>query len=114
MPEGMSEVEEGPITLLALVAPHDFRFDLARPADHACQGRGIARQQLLDMRFQPAEEFDIADKTVLDDLGEPGPQLTRRQSGQGMGVRDDRPGLMESTDQILAAGMIDPGLAADR
>src|SRR6185503_1850540 len=105
MPEGMSEVEEGPITLLALVAPHDFSFDLARSADHACQGRDIARQQLLDMRSQPAEEFGIADETVLHDLGQPAPQLTRRQSAPRTGGRGDRPGLMESTDQILAAGM---------
>jgi hypothetical protein len=41
-----------------------------------------------------------------------GPQLTRGKGGQRAGIRHDRDRLVEGADQILAAGVVDPGLAA--
>ena len=51
---------------------------------------------------------------VLDHLGKAGTQFPVGQRGQGVGVRDDGERLIEGADQVLAARMIDPGLAADR
>ncbi len=54
----------------------------------------------------------IRHQGVLDHLGESGTQLARRQRGERVRVGDDGARLVEGADQVLAAGMVDPGLAA--
>ena len=56
----------------------------------------------------------IADQTVLDDLGQARPILAVGQAREHVGVGDHLPRLVKGADQILAAGVIDRGLAAHR
>ena len=56
----------------------------------------------------------VADQSVLDDLGQSGAQLALGQAGEQIGIDDHRTRLMEGADHVLAAGMIDRGLAAHR
>ncbi len=48
---------------------------------------------------------------MLDDLRHPGAKLRLIQRRQHRGINDDRLGLLERADQVLALGQIDPGLA---
>ena len=66
------------------------------------------------MLLDPAEESRVGDQPVLDHLGQPGAQFAHRQRRQRADVRDDGPRLVEGADQVLAAWVVDPGLAADR
>ena len=113
MAEGVAEVQQRPLALLALVPADDRRLDLAGAQDHVRQRLGSLVEQLREVLLEPAEQLGIADEAVLDDLGEPGAQLARRQRGQGGGVAHHELGLVEGPDQVLAADVVDAGLAAD-
>ena len=76
--------------------------------------RRVVRQQLLHVLLQPREQLVVTDEPVLDDFRQTRAQLARRQRLQRVRVRDHGARLMKRADQILAAGMIHPGLAADR
>ena len=65
-------------------------------------------------RFESGEALGVADDVVLDALGEAAAEFARRQGLKCVGVGEDRDRLMERADQVLADGVIDAGLAADR
>ena len=111
--EGVAEIEERARPLLALVRRDDRGLDLAGAPDRLGQRRGLAREHARAVRLQPAEEGGVRDERRLHDLREPGAQLPFRQRRQRIDVADDRGRLVEGADQVLAAGMIDAGLAAD-
>ena len=54
------------------------------------------------------------DHAVLDDLGQPAAKLAIGQRLERGGVDPDASGLVESADQVLGAGMVDPDFAPDR
>ena len=56
----------------------------------------------------------VAEHAVLDHLGVAGPHLAVRQGFQHRKIGQHQPWLMEGADQVLAAGGVDGGLAADR
>ena len=114
MAEGVAEIEQRAVALLAFVARDDVGLDLARALDGMRQRGGIARQQLRGVRFQPVEELAVDDEPVLDDLGEAGAQLAIGQGAERVGIGEHRGGLMKRADEILAARVVDAGLAADR
>ena len=112
--EGMAEVQDCAQILLAFVLGDHCRLDFARSRDAVSERVDVAREQLGHVVVQPVEQQRIPDAAVLDHFGEPGSEFPVRERGQRVRVRDDRQGLMKRTDQILAARVIDSGLAADR
>ena len=112
--ERMAEIQERPFSLLAFVAAHDRRLDLAGTADDVRERRRLTREQGIQVRLQPREQRRIADQPVLDHFGESGAQFARWQGGERVRVAHHRRRLVEGADQVLAARMVDAGLAAHR
>ena len=69
-------------------------------------------EQARHIALEPGEELGVAEHAVLDDFRDAGTKFARRQGGEGVAVGDHQSRLMEGADEILAAGVIDPGLAA--
>ncbi len=67
---------------------------------------GVAGQQVVQVGFDPVEEGRIGDRPVLDDLGQPGAQLARRQRAQRVQVANHALRLVEGADHVLAAGWL--------
>ncbi len=113
MGEGVAEVEQGALAVLALVA-HDHT-GLGPAADrHRLVALGAAREEAGPVRFAPVEEARIRDEPVLRDFRVARPHLALREGVEGGGVGDDKARLVEGADQVLAVGGVDPGLAAHR
>ena len=74
----------------------------------------VARQNLFHIGLEPVHERRVEREAVLDHLGEPGAQLAVGQRVERGHVRDHRARLMEGADHVLAARVVDRGLAADR
>ena len=110
--ERVAEIQQRALALLALVAPDDLRLDLAGTKDRVRQRSGLLALQGIDVLLEPFEERAIADQAVLDDLGQPGVQFARGQRLEHIGVGQHLTRLMKRTDHVLAARMIDGGLAA--
>ena len=113
VPERVTKIEQRPLVGLALVAADDRSLDLARAADDVGERGGIALEQALQVRLEPGKKRRIADQSVLDHLGEPRAQLARRQAAERTRCRDYQHRLVKRADQVLAAGVIDAGLATD-
>ena len=64
--------------------------------------------------FEGGEQLAIADDAVFDHLGHAGAKLLDRQRCQHAGVDQHQPWLVKGADQVLAARMVDAGLATDR
>ena len=116
MAQGVAVVEDRPQAPLALVGRH-----------HLGLGSGGALQQGLQQlrsddpdridgpgRLQQGEQPGVADHPVLDHLGHAGAELPLGQGGQGCGVDQHQPRLVEGADQVLAARVVHARLAADR
>jgi hypothetical protein len=85
--ERVAEVEQRAPALLALVGRNDLRLRQARTVDRGLERLGIEREQRLDLLLDPAQELDIAEQPVLDDLGEPRAQLAWRQASRASRCR---------------------------
>ena len=64
--------------------------------------------------LQPLKKGRVVDQAIFDNFGITGAQFARRKRIQRGGIRQHQTGLVECTDQVLAMGGIDAGLAADR
>jgi hypothetical protein len=111
--ESVAEVEERACSLLALVGRDDARLDLAGPPYGMREGLHVERQQPLRIALEPAEESCIVDQPVFHDLCQSRSQFAHRQGAQRRQVGEHRARLVKGADEILAAGMIHAGLAAD-
>ena len=78
------------------------------------QGLRIASEQSLDVGLAPAKQGGVADRAVLDHLGQARLELALRQGRQRVHVGDHRARLVEGTDHVLAQRVVDRGLATDR
>src|SRR5688572_11031211 len=114
MAEGVAEVEQRAATRLALVLGDDARLQLAAAPDRMDQRAPLAREDLFHIGLEPVDERGIEGKAMLDHLGQAGAQLTVGQRVQGSDVRDHGARLVKGADHVLAQGVIDGGLAADR
>ena len=112
--EGVAEIEQRALARLALVGGDDARLQLAAAPHGVGEGRAIARQQLLDVGFEPVDERSVEREAVLDHLGQARAQLAVGQRVEGRHVRDHRARLVEGADHVLAERVVDRGLAADR
>ncbi len=78
--QGVPEVEQRPQPFLPLVPADDLCLDPHVALDHRDQRLPIELQEGLGIALELLEEIRIPDRRVLDDLGEPGRELARRQS----------------------------------
>ena len=78
----------------------------------AAPARAVARQQLLDVPLEPGEERASRMSPYLMTSASPA-RNSRRQRPQRLGIGEHRARLMKRADEVLAAGMVDAGLAAD-
>ena len=99
----------------ALVVGDDARLQLAAAPHGVDQSaRGRAPAVFSTFASSQSDERRIEREAVLDHLGEAGAQLAVGQRVEGGDVRDHRPRLVERADHVLAARVVDRGLAADR
>ena len=113
MAEGVAEIEQRALAVLALVARHD-RALVRQLTAIACSRAGPAGENIFPVRLEPREEIGIAKQSVLCDFGIAGAELPLGQRVEQRGVGEHQDRLMEGADQILAMRGIDPGLSADR
>ena len=112
MTEGVAEVEVCPHAGLTLIGGHHSRLDAHGGQNGARQRLGLAGQQRRHVDGHLFQIGAVGNGTVLDDFGQAGGQLTRRQGLQCAGVGHDQPGLVEGPHHVLAARVVDAGLAA--
>ena len=112
--DGVAVVQHRPELGLLLVTLDDRGLDPARPGDHPLERRQIAREQRAGVPFDVDEVRRVGDDAVLDDLREAGAELPVGQRDDDVGIHEDEARLVEGADQVLGAGMVDRGLAADR
>ncbi len=111
--EGVAEIEQLAQAALALVLADDFGLDRDRAHHRVAERIGVAREQGVEIRFEPAEERRIADQAILDYFGDSRAQLALGQGLQGIEVGEHEPWLMKSADHVFSERMVDRGLAAD-
>ena len=114
MAEGVAKVEMCPHAGLALVGSHHGRLDAHGDQDGARQRLGLAGQQCRHVDSHLFQVGAVGNGTVLDDFSQASRQLTRGQGLQRARVSHDQPGLMEGPHHVLAARVVDAGLAAHR
>src|SRR5712692_9751210 len=114
MAEGVAEIKQLAQASLAFVLADDFGLDRNRAHHRVAECIGIAREQAIEIGFEPAEERRVADQAILDHLGDSGAQLALGQGLQGIEVGEHQLGLMKSADHVFPERMVDRGLAADR
>ena len=112
MAERVAEVQDHPHARFAFVRLHDLRLDLAGPRHRVTQRVRIPGKQSRQVFFDPVEEVRVEDDAVLDHFRQAGAQFALGQRVEGVEVRDHATRLVEGADQILAAGVVDRGLAA--
>ena len=82
MAEGVAEIEQRPLALLALVGGDDRGLHAAAGHHGVPERLGLERAQRIALAFAPGEEFGVADQPVFDGLGIAGEQFAPRQGGQ--------------------------------
>ena len=110
----MAEIQYGAPPGLSLVLGNDRGLDLTAALYRVRQRGGILLEQGLDGLLEPGEEICIRNCAVLDHLGEPGLQLPVRECAERSGIDQHDARLVERTDQVLATGVVNARLAADR
>ncbi len=114
VPEGMSEVEERTAALFAFILGDDRGLDLAGAPDRVSERFRLAREQRFDPLSSQAKNAPSAINAALTISASPARSSRSGSVRERIGVGDDRRGLVECADQVLAARVIDAGLAADR
>ena len=99
---------------LAEVDGDHRRLDRDRPLHELREARpggvGAVGKVLLD----EAQDLRVGDEAALDHLGQPGPDVTRREGVEEGQVAQHRARLVEGAHQVLARRQVDAGLAAHR
>ena len=73
----------------------------------------VAAEDRVGVALEAGEEVAVEDHAVLDDLGQPAPQLAVGRVRRVARIDPDAGRLMEGADDVLGAGMVDADLAAD-
>ena len=121
MAQGVAVIEDGPQSAFPLIGGHHLGLGASgTPQDVFEQGRPHRRLAgepggwiSQGGRFKLGEQGPITDHPVLDHLGHASPELPLRQGCEGGWIDQHQPGLMEGSDQVLAAGVVHARFAAD-
>ena len=114
MAESMTQIEQGALARLALIARNNRRFGLAAFGHGLRHCRRIKRQHVSPVFFQPAEKGGITQRAIFDDFRIARANLARRQGFQHIHIGQHQIGLMKSTDEVFAAFAVDCRFAANR
>jgi hypothetical protein len=114
MAEGVAEIQQSPIPLLALIGGDDGPLHSAAGQNGVCRRGWLQIAHGRAVALQPFKKNRIADQPVFDDLGITGAQFTRRQGCERAGVRKHQARLVEGAEQVFAGARIDRRLAAHR
>src|SRR6266545_3876819 len=106
-------VEDVPELGFLLVTLDHGGLEAARARDDALERGGFPRPQGGGGALHVGEVGGVEHDAVLDDLGHPRAILALREGEEHGGVRDDEARLVEGSDQVLGAGVIDGRLPAD-
>src|SRR3954447_9948006 len=101
VPEGVAEVEQRPVALLALVADDDRRLGAAT-VRHRMVARGAARENAAPVGLAPGEKRVVADEPVFHDFGVAGAGLARGQRVEERGVGDHEARLVKGADEVFS------------
>lgn len=117
MADGVTQIEEGADAEgFFFVFFDDAGFDGDVGGDdvgEAVDGaEGEAEVDFIGQLAQGVEHAGFADGGVLDHFGHAFADESRGEGGEGGGVDEDEPGLVEGADEVFAAGDVDCGLAA--
>ena len=110
--EGVAEVQQGALVVLALVRRHDLGLGTATAGHRLLPRRRIARDDSGTVDLQPLEEVPVTQQAVLHHLRIAGQHLALGQAVQRAGIGQHQRGLVEGADQVLALRRVDRGLAA--
>ena len=121
MAEGVAVVEDRPQAALLFVCGHHtglggsgaLQQSLEQVGPHRLPGGQPTTRMGTDRRFEILKQLRVADHPVLDHLRHAGAEFPLRQRGEGGGVDQHQPRLVEGADQVLAARVVDAGLATD-
>ncbi len=110
--EGVAEVEQGALALVALVGATTCGLGAAGDRDGLIALRPAGGDRA-PVRLQPGEELRVADEAVFRHLGVAGVEDARGQRVEHAGVGEHQRRLVEGADKVFAARRVDAGLAAD-
>jgi hypothetical protein len=91
----------------------DRGFDRDGGGDDRGEGVEVAGDEARSVASNAVEQGRIGERGVFDGFGEAGAGLAGGQGGEVGGVDEDPAGLVKGTDEVLAVGQVDAGLAAD-
>ena len=116
MSEGVPKIEQRARAArytLAFVQPHDAGLDGTATFDGFGNELRLQRKNSIEVLLKPAKQDGVGDQAVLDDFCKTGADFPVRQGSERIGICDNGNRLMEGAQQVLAAGMVDRGLAAN-
>jgi len=114
VPDGVAEIEQSPLPPLPLIGGDNAGFNGTAGFDDRLAKFGIGEAgQSLEIEGEQGEEGAIADQCVFDHFTQSGEAVTDLEGGEQCRIDADQFGLMKGADEVLAEGVIDPGLAAD-
>ena len=113
MPERVAEIENAAEPGFPFVRGYHFGLDPHGFGDDVIHDFGRLREDLVTAFGENAEQRLAHNDARLDDLVEPGAVLARGQGCQHGRIDQNRQGLVETADQVLARDQIDACLAAD-
>jgi len=114
MADRVPEVQQGPLAGdLALVAGDDGGLDPDVSLEQLGQAVDAPFAEVVGSLFVPIEESGVANDGVLDGLSQAGAEVAFAERGQDGRVDQDEARLVKRADQVLAARVVDRGLAAD-
>ncbi len=111
--EGVSVVQDLAETGLLEVHADDVGLDPDGPLDELDEVRSVGARGAGRVGLDEVEDRGIGDEPRLDDLREAGDEVRRRQRGQDVEVAHDADRRVEGSDEVLALGGVDAGLAPD-
>jgi len=103
-------VQEGAAAGFAFIFGDDGGLDGDRAGDQVGRGEGRA---IDGGCFEVADEGLVEDEAVLEEFGPAVAELAVGEGAEEEGVDDDGARLREGADEVLAAGVVDAGFAAD-
>ena len=114
MAEGVAQVKQSTVALLGFIGGHHLGLVTATAQYRFRHRDRVAGGQRRLIVQQPLEKRRIADQAILDYLGHAGGEFPLRQGVEHGGIDHHGAGLMEGADHVLAARVVDGGLAAHR
>ena len=114
MAERVAEVEKAARTLVPRVLRDESGLHPRGSGEQVQERRLVARRDRGQRGRGPGGQVTVGDPRRLERLDQAGAIVAVGQRREAGRVDQNRSGRMEGPDEVLAAGMVDPGLAADR